>query len=255
MPLFNKLACAIVCRPSDVGLNAAKQTKDYLALANVAQALSGGEQRLNRVNAHSIVGSSERDSDDLATVLLAGVQDGLVGIKALVNVGRSLGGLMRLVHGQQDLGHVVVLHRRCAHGNAVPDLREENIGFPENIRGPGIDSGRGLEGDRQTVVPQLELPLDVVPVVEQCSLRDAGPGRLALITEAVTIRHEIDKLAHEPDERVADEIFLHHAITVVEDGLYVSVRNQEAIIVDEKAKLSPKGEVFGVKSCPCLVDD
>ena len=57
-------------------------------------------------------------------MLLAGRQYGLVRIHAGNQGAAALGRLVRLVHEQEDLRHVVRLHGRGAHWDRVPDLGE-----------------------------------------------------------------------------------------------------------------------------------
>lgn len=85
---------------------------------------------------------------------------------------------------------------------------------------------------------------------------NAGPvGRYSLIGIFLSVCHEVDELAHEPHEGVADEVFLHHVFAFGVAAFCGVAWDNEAIDVDEKTSFSPQGEILGVESCMCLVDD
>lgn len=166
VPLLNELLGSVVGSPTNVGFDAMEYVEDHLALLWITKALTGREQRLHRMYADSVIRSAQRDANNLAAVFLAGRQDGLIRVQAFMYRGASLGRLVRLVHEQLDLAHVVALHGRGAHGNAVPDLREEGVGLSDCRGASGLNASGGLEGQRQPIVPDLELALKEIPVVE-----------------------------------------------------------------------------------------
>lgn len=180
-------------------------------------------------------------------------ENGVIRIQSSTDGGAALRRFMWLVHEQLYLTHMIALHGRSTHRDAVPNFGKQSLIFSVSRR---VDPGTRLKCDRKSFVPYLELLFDVVPVVQQGSLVDASPGSCFNPNfEIVACSHEVYKFGHEPHESVADQIFFHHFLAFGVAAFSGIAGENVSVVVDQEACLFPEGEILCIEACVCFIDD
>ena len=171
--------------------------------------------------------------------------------------------LMRLVDQQQNARHVIMLHDRGAHRDAVPHFLQsgEVLGLLNGLAMWHLcraDASTRSECVWKAIVPRIQLGLKSEPPLQERLLRHPKRPTVhrPVVTHAQIIpgTNEVDDLRQNPDQAVADEILLHPVAFRIPCGPHI-VGTHEAQVVELQARFGPQHQVISIEPCMAFIDD